>query len=47
MTRSSKKISRTIKLAKHTIRIKRADGGETDPMLDSDVKQTENPYKGQ
>ena len=38
MTRSSKKISRTIKLAKHTIRIKRADGGETDPMLDSDVR---------
>ena len=47
MTRSSKKISRTIKLAKHTIRIKRADGGETDPMLDSDVKNTENPYKNQ
>lgn len=47
MTRSSRKISRTIKLAKHTIRIHRADGGETDPMLDSDVKNTENPYKNQ
>ena len=50
MTRSSRKISRIIKLAKHTVRIKRADGGETDLMLDSDVKNTEiteNPYKDQ
>lgn len=46
MNKIERKINRTVQLAKN-VRLHRADGGETDPMLNQDTSIYNNPYKDQ
>lgn len=45
MNKIERKINRTVQLAKN-VRLHRADGGETDPMLDQDFAVAETPNYG-